>query len=98
VNVHRSLWRRPGSCVIWTWFDPDTLELKEFLWLGEPSQPLPPLDELKKARHRKANAQGYKAFRPALRVVPKSCFKRLTSVEELLYELFGAEGGQPERR
>src|SRR5690606_9522515 len=42
VNVHRSLWERPGSCVIWTWFDPETLGLKEFLWLGEPGQPLPP--------------------------------------------------------
>lgn len=90
VNVHRSLWERPGSCVIWTWFDPETLELKEFLWLGEPGQPLPPLEELKEARHTKGNAQGYKAPRPALRVVPKRWFKRLTSVEDLLTTLFEA--------
>lgn len=89
VNVHTSLWDRPGRCVIWTLFDPDTLELKEYLWLGEPGQPLPPIDELEVARHTKANAQGYKAYRPALRVVPKRWFKRLTSVDELLDELFG---------
>lgn len=89
VNVHTSLWSRPSPCVIWTLFDADTLELKEFLWLGEPGHPLPPVDELAMARHVKANAQGYKAFRPALRVVPKRYFKRLTSVEELLTELFG---------
>ncbi len=89
VNVHTSLWNRPRPCVIWTLFDADTLELKEFLWLGEPGQPLPPMDELEMARHVKANAQGYKAYRPALRVVPKRYFKRLTSVEELLTQLFG---------
>jgi len=88
VKVHTSLWERPGRCVIWTLFDPDTLELKEFLWLGEPSQPLPPVDDLEVARHTKGNAQGYKAFRPALRVVPRKWFKRLTSVEELTEELF----------
>lgn len=89
VNVHTSLWDRPRPCVIWTLFDGDTLELKEFLWLGEPGRPLPPMDELAAARHTKADAQGYKAERPALRVVPKRWFKRLTSVEELLQELFG---------
>lgn len=94
VNVHKSLWSRPGSCVIWAWFDPETLELKEFLWLGEPGQPLPPLEELKIARPTKGNAQGYQAPRPPLRVVPKKWFKRVSSVEELLQELFGSRTSQ----
>jgi len=89
VNVHTSLWDRPRPCVIWTLFDAETLELKEFLWLGGPSKPLPPMDDLEMARHTKGDASGYKAYRPALRVVPKRSFKRLTSVEELLTELFG---------
>lgn len=61
VNVHTSLWDRQGGCVVWTLFDPDTLELKEFLWLGEPGQPLPPMDALEMGRLTKEDAQGYKA-------------------------------------
>jgi len=95
VNVHTSLWDRPGSCVIWTWFDSKTLELKEFWWLGSPGQPLPPMDELERARHTKGDATGYKAPRRNLWVVPKRYFKRLTSVEELLGELFGCHGQVP---
>lgn len=90
VNVHTTLWQRPRSCVIWTWFDPETLELKEFFWLGEPGRPLPPLNELKVAKHTRGNAQGEKGDRPALRVVEKKWFKRLASVEELFNELFGS--------
>lgn len=90
MNVHTTLWQRPRSCVIWTWFDPETLELKEFFWLGEPGRPLPPLNELKVAKHTRGNAQGEKGDRPALRVVEKKWFKRLASVEELFNELFGS--------
>lgn len=60
ANLHGSLRERSGSYVLWTWFGPDALELKEFLWLGGPRQLLPPLEKLKEARHTKGNAQGYR--------------------------------------
>lgn len=88
VNVHTSLWDRPRPCVIWTLYEQRPLRMKEFLWLGEPGPLLPPWQELKEAKHTKGNAQGEKAERPALRVIPKSRFKRLTSVRELVAHLF----------
>lgn len=85
VNLHVELWKRQGGCVIWTRFDPETLALKEFWWLGES---LPTMDELAVAKHTKGNAEGVKALRPSLRVVPKGCFTRLGSVAELVERLF----------
>lgn len=86
VNLHVELWKRQGGCVIWTRFDPETLALKEFWWLGGP---LPELEGLEVAKHTKGNAEGEKAPRPSLRKVPKGYFKRLGSVAELVEHLFG---------
>jgi hypothetical protein len=91
VNLQVELWKRQGGCVIWTRFDPDTLELKEFWWLGGPQQPFPALESLEMARHTKANADGEKGYRPSLRKVQKGCFKRVPSVAELVEHLFGAQ-------
>jgi len=91
VNVHVELWKRQGGCVIWSRFDPASLVFTEFWWVGGPSQPLPPVDELDVARHSKGNSKGDKLARPLQRVMPKNAFKRLTSVDELLEHLFGDE-------
>ena len=34
VNVHINLSAKPSGCVIWILFDPETLELGPFRWLG----------------------------------------------------------------
>jgi hypothetical protein len=41
------------------------------------------------ARHTRGNAQGVKALRPNVRVVPLSDFKTVHKIEELCVKLFG---------
>ena len=89
-KVHLALERKPGGCVVWVQFDPLSLELGPFLWFGSrPGHKLPSLTSFKVAKHTKGDATGRKAERPNIRVVPKSKFDQLASVDELLERLFG---------
>lgn len=94
VNVHLELTRRQGGCVVWTHFAPEDLRFSHFLWLGgPPGEPLPDLSDCRVARHVKGNAQGFKAERPNLRVVPRFRFSEVPDVPALLERLFGADVG-----
>lgn len=89
VNIHKRLASKPGGCVIWVWFDPETLELGPFLWFGgKPGEKLPDLGD-RIARHTKGNSQGIKTERQNLRVLPKGQFERLETIEALAEALFG---------
>ena len=56
LNIHIDLQRKPSGCVIWIWFDPETMELGPYLWFGaRPHQPIPALGD-KRSRHAKANS------------------------------------------
>ena len=93
VKVHLGLETKPSGCVIWVRFDEDTMKLGPFLWFGgKPGKEIPSLSGFKTAKHTKGNAQGVKAERPNLRVIPKSQFKKLDSIEELVEYLFGRDG------
>ena len=90
-NVHVALAQKPSGCVVWVYFDEDTLELGPFLYFGgSPGEPLPDIDSFKVAKHTKGNAHGEKAERPSVRVVNKGEFSRLASVEELWDALFAS--------
>jgi hypothetical protein len=89
VALNLKLADRPSGCAIWVLFDQKTLELGPFLWFGgAPGQPLPRLGD-KVARHSKADSNGRKNARPNLRVVKRSRFTVLTSVDEVVVALFG---------
>lgn len=91
-KVHLALEGKPSGCVVWIQFDAGTLELGPFLFFGnEPGQPLPPIADLKVAKHTKANAEGKKAERPEIRTVPKSRFRKLQTIGEVFSTLFGAD-------
>jgi hypothetical protein len=93
VSVNLNLAGKPSGCVIWVLFNPGTLALGPFLWFGgAPGQPLPPLGD-QVARHSKANAAGYKAEKPNLRVIKRGRFVALTTMEEVISALFGQPGG-----
>jgi len=49
------------------------------------------LDCFKTAKHTKANAQGVKKERAAIRVVPKSRFTEIATTKELVRKLFGLQ-------
>jgi hypothetical protein len=93
VTINQHLAKKPSGCVIWILFDEKTLRLGPFLWFGgAPGQPLPDLGD-KVGRHTKADQQLLKAERPNTRVVPKSRFRRLETIEEVVEALFGAPDG-----
>lgn len=91
VPINTRLAAKTSGCVIWIWFDPDTLELGPFLWFGgEPGQALPDLGD-KIALHKRRNKEGNRPERPRIREVNKGRFAKLESVEALAEALFGEE-------
>lgn len=89
VNIQTALSNKPSGCVVWIWFDPDTLAQGPFLWKGGvPGQKLPDLGN-RRARHTRGNAQGEKKAREGLRVVSKTGFERIEAVSELVDVMFG---------
>lgn len=90
VPINIELTKKPSGCIIWMYFDQDTLKFAHFLWFGGvPNAPLPTLDSFKVATHNKHNAAGVKTERPNIRLVPKAAFVRVDSIEEIVTRLFG---------
>ena len=89
-NVNTRLEEKPGGCVVWVLFDPHDATMGPFLWFGsDPGYPLRSLKGFKVARQTRGDASGHKGERPEIRVVPKSEFKTLDTVEEVIEALFG---------
>jgi hypothetical protein len=92
VAINLKLVGKPSGCVIWVLFDRDTLQLGPFLWFGgAPRQPLPAVGD-KVARHSKADSFGHKAERPNLRIVRRSRFTVLETMDEVVGTLLGPPG------
>jgi hypothetical protein len=93
VNV--ALASKPGGCIVWLVRHEDRqscrMRLSYLFFGGEPGQPLPSLEGLKVAKHTKANTEGVKTERSAVRVVPKSRFVPISSTRELVGRLFGLQ-------
>lgn len=88
-NISRKLASKPSGCVVWIQFDPDTMALGPFLWLGgSPGAPLPNLGD-KVARHTKGDSKSRKTLRTAMRVVRKGQFTLTATMEDLAIKLFG---------
>lgn len=90
VNIHLALAEKPSGCVVWIRFDPTTLELGPFLWLGgAPGEKLTLDSGLKVTRQTKPNTAGVKTERTKLRVVPRAAFDEITTIEALVVRMFG---------
>lgn len=88
-NVHIALASKPSGCVVWIYFDEDTMELGPFLYYGgRAGEALPSLDGFKIAKHTKSDADGVKKERPAIREIPKAKFMKCATLEELYDQLF----------
>ena len=89
ITASAKLADRPSACVLWIYFDPDTMLLGPFLWLGgAPSEKIPPLGD-KIARHTKHNADRERSLRVGHRVVAKSRFSRLETIDDVIQRLIG---------
>lgn len=91
--LNAALARKPGGCIVWIIRHEDRhscrIKLSYRFFGGDAGQPLPSLEGLKIAKHAKANAQGVKKERPAIRVVPTSRFTEISTTRELVGKLFG---------
>ncbi len=89
VPVNVNLEAKPGGCVVWMRFDPETVELGPYLWFGaKPGEPALSLGD-RIARHTKADRTGVKALRPNIRILPVARFQKLGSIDEVVDALFG---------
>jgi hypothetical protein len=89
VTANVKLLDRPSACILWIFFDPDTLSLGPFLWFGGAAgKRMPALGE-KIARHTKPNAMLAKADRPGHRVIAKNRFAKLETIDEVIQKLVG---------
>ena len=89
IKASLKLMDKPSGCIIWIMVTPE-LKLDSYRWLGgPPGQPLPDIRSMKVAKHTKANAKGKKAERPDQRIIPRSRFDSLDSLDEVLERLFG---------
>lgn len=88
ITANIRLLERPAACILWIYFDPDTLLLGPFLWFGAaPGERIPGLGE-KLATHTKHDAEGKKGYRPLHRVIPKSSFTQLDTMDAVVQRLF----------
>lgn len=90
-KVNLRLAEKPSGCVVWIYFEEETLALGPYLYFGgEPGQPLPSLAGTKVAKHTKADHTGKKAERPNIREVNRREFTAFDSLEGIYTALFGA--------
>ena len=87
-KVHTKLAEKPSGCVVWIYFDQDTLQLGPFLYFAASATSL---DGRKVAKHTKPSKGGAKAERKSVRVVPKSSFMKFVTIEDLYTKLFGEQ-------
>ncbi|MFP1132344.1 hypothetical protein [Asticcacaulis sp. W401b] len=92
VSVNLNLAKKPSGCVVWIVVN-DDLDFKNFLWFGseEPHNPLPPIDHMKVAKHAKGTAEGIKNERPNHRLVKRSNFTSVATLEGVLFKLLGRD-------
>ena len=89
ITAHVKLLDRPSACILWIFFDPDNLTLGPFLWFGGAAGERIPSMGDRVAKHTKPNAMLEKADRPAHRVIPKSRFAKLDSIDDVIQKLIG---------
>ena len=89
VKASLKLMDKPSGCVIWIFVTPD-LNLHHYRWFGGlRDQQLSDIRGMKVAKHTKGNAKGVKAERTQHRIIPRSQFVELGSLDEVLNRLFG---------
>lgn len=91
-KIHIKLSEKPSGCVIWVYFDEDSLELGPFYFFGGlPGEPLPSIHNSKIARHTKGDQNGYKAERPNIRQLNKGDFTEYKTIQDVYHALFGGK-------
>lgn len=91
-KVHLGLAGKPSGCVIVLLFDPQTLNIGQFLWFGGlPGKKIPDLNGYRIGKHSKGNAKGTKKERPMTRVIPWREFVNVDGISSIVDKLFGVD-------
>jgi len=94
-KISLSLGKKSSGCVVWIYFDADSLALGPFMYFGgNAGCPLPDISHFKTAKHEKGDSSGYKADRPNIKVVNKGMFERHDSIVKLYDRLFYANNSR----
>ena len=89
-NLHVRLGEKPSGCVVWIYFDEQTLALGPFLYFGgEPGERLPCMEGAKVAKHTRANQDGKKGERPNIREIRRGEFSSFSTLAGIYGALFG---------
>jgi hypothetical protein len=89
VTASVKLLERPSACILWIFFDPDTLSLGPFLWFGSvAAKEIPELGE-KVAKRTNPNSEQKKVDHPAHRVIAKNRFAALETIDAVIAKLIG---------
>nr|WP_298165728.1 hypothetical protein [uncultured Pseudomonas sp.] len=81
---------KPSGCLVWIYFDEETLDLGPFLYFdGDPGKPLPSLEGTKVVKHTKTDHTGKKGERPNIRQVNRGEFTSHKTLEGIYGALFG---------
>lgn len=90
-KLNNKLAEKPSGCAIWMQFDPETLALGPFYWFGSPpGRKIKDLSEsFHRARHTKGDSRGVKLPRENAYTVPKRCFSKLDTIDDVVTKLFG---------
>jgi hypothetical protein len=82
VSLNEKLTSKPHWCVIWIFFDKETLSLGPYRMF--PGQHSPNIAKFRPTKHTRGN----KAIRPGHRDVPKNEFDELAKIEDVIGKLF----------
>lgn len=92
VPINTRLATKPSACVIWMSYDCQSFAITGWRWFGGlAGKSLPDLGE-RRAKHSRANAQGIKAERPNVRILPASRFAQAGNIADLTDLLFDRDG------
>ena len=87
TSINTALAVKPSGCVVFLWFDKDTLDLGPFAFFGAGAgEPLPDISALKTGRH----TRGKKQERPAIRAIPLSKLEKVATIDQIVARLFGS--------
>ena len=89
VSVALALADKPSGCVIWIRVT-EALDMGPFFWFGGmPGERLPQIEQYPTPRRATHNKQGERPLRLNHRLIPKTEFKAVQSIEDVLRKLFG---------
>lgn len=92
VTINTKLAEKPGGCIVWLLYDEDKvtrrIKLNYLIFDRGSDERFLVLKDFKRGKHSRGDASGIKHERPGTRVVPRSKFEKISSLEVLMDRLF----------